>query len=111
MAAAANTATLKKLHTEARRDSKFIKKKLQRQQEPGHVSRGSKDKVKREGKGEGDVEIGQGLLRRDSSQGGGGPKMISAACFDMNNTNRLYLGRNPTCFSVAQDNQDRSCSG
>lgn len=64
LAAAANGAKLKTLHKEAQRDSKFVKKKLQRQLES---SRGSKQKVKVEVSQEGDGE--QALLRRDSSQG------------------------------------------
>ena len=68
LAAAANGAKLKTLRQEAQRDSKFVKKKLQRQLESGSGSRGSKQKAKVEGSQEGDGE--QALLRRDSSQGG-----------------------------------------
>jgi len=68
LAAAANGAKLKSLRKEAQRDSKFVKKKLQRQLESGSGSRGNKQKAKAEGSQEGDGE--QALLRRDSSQGG-----------------------------------------
>lgn len=68
LAAAANGTKLKTLHKEAQRDSKFVKKKLQRQLESGSSSRGSKQKAKGEGSQEGDAE--QALLRRESSQAG-----------------------------------------
>ncbi len=68
LAAAASGAKLKTLCKEAQRDSKFVKKKLQRQLESGSGSRGSKQKAKVEASQEGDGE--QALLRRDSSQGG-----------------------------------------
>ena len=48
LAAAANAVKLKKLHSDARRDSKFVKKKLQRQQGSDQASRGSKQKEKEE---------------------------------------------------------------
>ena len=68
LAAAANGAKLKTLRKEAQRDSKFVKKKLQRQLEAGSGSRNSKPKARLEGSQEGDGE--QALLRRDASQGG-----------------------------------------
>lgn len=68
LAAAANGAKLKSLRKKAQRDSKFVKKKLQRQLESGFGSRGSKQKAKGEASQEGDGE--QALLRRDSSPGG-----------------------------------------
>lgn len=70
LAAAANAAMLKKLHTDARRDSKFVKKKLQRQLGPERGSSGSKQKDRDEVKQEEPADSGQDLLRRDSSQGG-----------------------------------------
>ena len=48
LAAAANAIKLKKLHSEARRDSKVVKKKLQRQQDGEQGSRGSKQKEREE---------------------------------------------------------------
>lgn len=66
LAAAANGLKLKTLRKEAQRDSKFVKKKLQRQ--PDSSSRGSKQKAKAEAGQEGEGQ--QALLRRDSSQGG-----------------------------------------
>ncbi|KAL0021602.1 hypothetical protein WJX79_003100 [Trebouxia sp. C0005] len=65
LAAAANGLKLKTLRKEAQRDSKFVKKKLQRQ--PDSSSRGSKQKAKAEAGQEGEGQ--QALLRRDSSQG------------------------------------------
>lgn len=67
LAAAANGAKLKTLRKEAQRDSKFGKKKLQRQLEAGSGSRNSKPKARLEGSQEGDGE--QALLMRDASQG------------------------------------------
>ncbi|KAL0039615.1 hypothetical protein WJX77_003445 [Trebouxia sp. C0004] len=67
LAAAAHGAKLKTLQKEAQRDSKFVKKKLQRQLESGSGSRGSKQKARVEASQEGDGE--QALLRRNSSQG------------------------------------------
>ena len=69
LAAAANANKLKKLHSDARRDSKFVKKKLQRQQDSGLGSRGSKEKVKEDLPELVPEEI-DGLLKRESSQSG-----------------------------------------
>ncbi|DBA81296.1 TPA: hypothetical protein ACH3X2_14274 [Trebouxia sp. C0005] len=66
LAAAANGLKLKTLRKEAQRDSKFVKKKLQRQLSQLR-SRGSKQKAKAEAGQEGEGQ--QALLRRDSSQG------------------------------------------
>lgn len=48
LAAAANAIKLKKLHSEARRDSKVVKRKLQRQQDGEQGSRGSRQKEREE---------------------------------------------------------------
>ena len=81
LAAAADAAKLKKLHKEARRDSKFVRKKLQRQVEPGESGKGTKQKLQAELKEVDPFETEDALVRRDSNQGGEQSRKEDAQCW------------------------------
>ena len=66
LAKAANNAMLKKLHREAQKESKSLKKKVQQEQ----GSRGTKQKVKREAWASDEEDFKEALPRADSGQQG-----------------------------------------